>query len=430
MTTGRAAYGLEAALVEPAPLAPEQLVLDRVGDEGMGEPERVVGDLDHDTGGRQRAQRGEHGVVVDAGDVDEGVERRRPAVHRERLDDRALGGLQAGELLLHRLLQRPRQLDRQEVAGARLRAAAADQLLDDERDAAAAPVHGLDDRRRRLVAADRGDERGDLGAIEAVEADLLDGVPPLEPQHQLATGLAPGELGRTVRADHDELGPALLGDAVDRVGAGRVDPVEVLDHEHRRAALERRRDGLERARLRVPGIARDPSPAAISPATASPGRPIEPGLGGGDQRRRRRPAGSRQLADEPGLADPGLAGDEGDRRLVARHHLGRLEMPARWAKGPARPTITGLIPARPVSMTPTLPAAASSGNPRVAARRLVPRPGRWHGDETTAFVGRRSGRRAVRAAAPPEPAAAGSVDAGAPGAACRTSSSWRRRTMS
>ena len=52
----RPAHGLEAALVQPAPLAAEQLVDDGVGDEGVGEPELVVADLDDDAGVDERAQ--------------------------------------------------------------------------------------------------------------------------------------------------------------------------------------------------------------------------------------------------------------------------------------------------------------------------------------------------------------------------------------
>ena len=65
------------------------------------------------------------------------------------------------------------------------------------------------------------------------------------------------------------------------------------------------------------------SPA--SPATASPGRPSDPGWAvatsvttDGGQR-------VDQLADEPGLADAGLAGHQGDGGLVARHHLGGVD---------------------------------------------------------------------------------------------------------
>ena len=74
----RRAHGLEAALVESAPLATEQLVHDGVGDEGVGEPELVVADLDHDAsaderrGGRRASSSSAASVTVssDSNDAD------------------------------------------------------------------------------------------------------------------------------------------------------------------------------------------------------------------------------------------------------------------------------------------------------------------------------------------------------------------------
>ena len=310
----------------------------------------------------ERAQGAEQVGLLGLGHDEQRLERRRPAVHGERLDDPAPAVVEALELLAHRLLERPRQLGLEQLGHHRPRPDDAHQLLDDERDAGAAPVEGLDERRRRLrppAGGDRRDHRPDLGAVEAVEAHLLDGVAALEAQHELAAGLAAGQVVGPVRGDDHEVRPRLLGDAVDQVGAGGVDPVEVLDDEHGRARRRRRR------------------PRASNTAAAR-SSPVSAGV---DERRRRRPAGrpsspagrstpivvTRAGSDSTSsrtrrvLPMPGLARDEGDGRLVDVITSAASTIPASRANGRARPTMTGLIPTRPLSTASTLEGISSRG---------------------------------------------------------------------
>ena len=194
------------------------------------------------------AEVGQQVGLVGLGDGEQGLERGRPPVDGERLDDAAAAVVEALDLLADGFLQRPRQLGVEQVGDDRPGPDDAHQLLDDERDPAAAPVQRLDERRRGVGAGGRGDRRdhrADLGPVEPLEAHLLDGVAALQAQHQLAAGLAAREVVGPVGGDDHEVRPRLLGDAVDEVGAGRVDPVEVLDDEHRRTAPRRRGDGVE-----------------------------------------------------------------------------------------------------------------------------------------------------------------------------------------
>ena len=194
---------------------------------------------------------------------------------------------------------------------------------------------------------DRRDHRPDLGAVEPVEAHLLDRVAALEAQHELAAGLAPGQVVGAVRGDDHEVRPRLLGDAVDEVGAGRVDPVEVLDDEHGRAAGDGGGDEVEHRGRRG---RRRPAPGSTSAATASSGRPIEPGWAMTPTVVTRRGQRLDQLAHEARLADAR------PRRTRARRRAGRRSSPRRRRRcrrggrtdGPG-PTITGLIPTRPLS---------------------------------------------------------------------------------
>ena len=245
--------------------------------------------------------------------------------------------IEPGQLLAHGLLQRPRQLRSEEVRHDRPRSDDPHQLLDDERDAAAAPVQRFDDRRRRLAVGGGGDgadhRRLTSDATQALQPDLLDGVPAFQPQHELATRLSAREVVGTVRRDDHEVRPRLLGDAVDQVGTGGVDPVEILDDEHGRTATRgvgdgvstRRRPGRHRSRRRRP-----------SATTASSGRPIDPGCA--DVPSVATPGGSDASSSphEPGLADARFARDERHGRLIARSSPGPLRRGRRGAR--RRPT--------------------------------------------------------------------------------------------
>lgn len=122
----------------------EQLVRHGVGEQRMPEPQPVVvGLLDHPPGD-EATQMGEHLGLGQLGQLDEHVERHRCAVDAERLDHGALARGEIGELLAHRLLERPRQLGVDDVLAAGPGTGTADQLFDHERDTTAAAMHRLD----------------------------------------------------------------------------------------------------------------------------------------------------------------------------------------------------------------------------------------------------------------------------------------------
>jgi hypothetical protein len=75
------AQGGERPLVQAPPFAPQQLVLHGIGDERVGEPERVVGRLHRHSLGHEGTQRGEQAGVVELGDALEHLERGRVAEH-------------------------------------------------------------------------------------------------------------------------------------------------------------------------------------------------------------------------------------------------------------------------------------------------------------------------------------------------------------
>ncbi len=321
---GGRAHGLEAALVEAAPLPTEQLVDDGVGHECVGEPELIVADLDHHASVDQRAEVAEELVLGRFGDGQQGLERRRSAVDGERFDDAAQTMIKAGQLLAHGLFQRPRQLRGEEVRHDRPWSDDPHQLLDHERDAAAAPVQRLDDRRRGLAVGgggDGADHRADVRATEALQTDLLHGMPALQPQHQLAARLPAREVVGAVRRDDHEVRPRLLGDAVDQVGAGGVDPVEILDDEHSGTATRGVGDGgVHGVGQGVTGHSRvGQRDDGVERPSHRPGQRRRTERGHARRKRRQ------QLPDEPGLADARFAGDERHGRLIPGHHLGRFD---------------------------------------------------------------------------------------------------------
>ena len=123
------------------------------------------------------------------------------------------------------------------------------------------------------------------------------------------------------------------------------------------------------------GQRRDRSASAGASCRAtSNGRPSERGLGErgehgdvGGQRRQ-------HLAQQAGLADAGLAGDEGDGGQIARAQLGHVDDAAQPIERPQpRPIMIGLSPTRPVNTRPRLPtlggppASNSTGRRRTGA---------------------------------------------------------------
>ena len=191
----------------------------------------------------------------------------------------------------------------------------------------------LDERRGGLGVVGRGDRRhhrAHLGTVEPLEPDLFDRVAALESQDELAARLPSRELVGPVRGDDDQARPRLLGDAVDEVGAGGVDPVEVLDHEQRWALGRRRRDQVEDCAgdlvTRRLGSTR-PGHGVERPAHRS-------GLGShrdrGDVGRAAIATISRTSRVLPIPASPET---KRHRRLLGRHHVGGIDDPRQAGEG-------------------------------------------------------------------------------------------------
>ena len=204
VAAGRA-QPLERPLVEQAALAAEQLALHLVADERVAEAEAVVVGLDQEVGVDQPAQHLEQGVLGHVGGPGERLEPRGRPADGGGLEHPALRRRQPLELAADGFLERPREAGGQQVAGAALPAAGgSDDLLDQERVAAGAGGDGLDDGRGRRRRVDGGDQRAHVVAVQAVQADLLDGVPALQAEQQVAAGEATAEVVRPVGADQQE----------------------------------------------------------------------------------------------------------------------------------------------------------------------------------------------------------------------------------
>ena len=153
-----------------------------------------------------------------------------------------------------------------------------------------------------------------------------------EAQHELTPGLAAAEVVGPVGGDDHEVGPRLLSDPIDEVGAGVVDPVQVLDDEHCGAGRHRRRHQVEHSGRQVVACH-----AGVDEAGHRIQRPaLRTRLCGdgdrGDRRRQRR----HELAHDAGLADPGLARHQRHGRLLGGHHLCGVDDPGQPGVG-ARP---------------------------------------------------------------------------------------------
>jgi hypothetical protein len=253
----------------------------------------------------------------------------------------------------------------------------------------------------------------------------------LEAQHELAAGLPSGQVVGPIRGDDHQVRPRLLGDAIDQVGARRVDPVEVLDDEHGRTVGDGGGDEVEHGRGEVvAGERRVDQPGDGVEGTSHRAR-----LGDGADRREPRRQRLDELPHEARLADARLPRDEGHGGLLRRHHLGGVDDPGEAGErsGPAdhdrahphataahrvdarghqrtgRGRIRGPAPRLPTAAAIGSPEAERSGDTLVVTAGGVLLPGRWEEDDG----GRWSlGVRAHVAVATEEPA-----DAGAAGAA-------------
>ncbi len=280
---------------------------------------------------------------------------------------RELGRLDAGRLGEQRLvgaagdrqqpqqpaagLREPLDPEQQRLAQARRQRAAAvdpgrEQLLGEQRVALAAAVEALDHDPLRLGPEDVGELTGELLEVEARQLDAAGALGALELDQQRPQRVAAVQLvGPVGRDDDDPLGPQAAGEEAEE-GAGRVvGPVDVLDPEQRRALGAEPRDqleeGVEEPPLRLAalalGLGRGLADRRVEAGELGPGGAgelVEDRRAGPLQRAQRRDqrrvgelvvaeldAGATDhrgavllrpgdhLAQQPRLADAGLAGD-------------------------------------------------------------------------------------------------------------------------
>ncbi len=311
-----------------------------------------------------------------------------------------------------RLLRQRLDPDHQRVAEGRRDLGALgrrrEQLLGEERVAVGALEHVPDQRLARLLAEDRDQESAELLARKRSQVDPLDDGSAIELRHERPQGVATMKLVAAVGADEQQPRVVRVANQEGEEVPGRsIGPVQVLDREHDRSGLaeagEQREQDLEQARLcerLVEGrVAADPALAGVAElgsSRASSSRPGRASSSAGPSSRARgrsaavsgakgsspsassmqspastRASGGRRMAlelgDQPGLADPGLAGDQ-DRAEVPRR--GSLE--GAGERGQLLACVRSVPGSRPVS-------------PRTDYR------GPWRGPGTSRA---RSGRRA------------------------------------
>ena len=105
----------------------------------------------------------------------------------------------------------------------------------------------------------------DVVAVQAVQADLLDRVPALQAEQQVAAGEATAEVVRPVGADQQEARAGQLGQAVDDRRALGVGPVQVLEDDDGRLVADALGEaGHDRVRVGEAGRRARRGPAAAS----------------------------------------------------------------------------------------------------------------------------------------------------------------------
>ena len=159
--------------------------------------------------------------------------------------------------------------------------------------------------------------------VEAFQADLLHGVPALEPEDELATRLPTREVVGPVRRHQDEVGHGCWAmrsttlalaasiqcrsSTTSTVGPRAVASATIVNTASARSSPD--------------------SPAGPSEATASSGRPIDPGCADTPIVVTRGGTAANASSTSRVLPMPGSPDTERDGRLVARHHLGGLDEP-------------------------------------------------------------------------------------------------------
>ena len=341
--------------VQGAALAREQVVVERLLDQGM--PEAVGVPLlvgDQQVAGDRLAQQPEQPLLRHGGHgsqqlvVDLGAGRRGHPQHLLGL----LGqGLHPGQ---QQVAQGRGQLGPPRVGG--------QQLLGEERVALRAGQDVGDQPRRGRVAEDPGHQTGQLGAGERVELQALGAAAPFHLGQERPQRVAGVQLVGAVGEDRDHPGPEVAQQELEQVEGGPVGPVQVLDHHQDRAPLGQAVDDPEQQLEQPPRRGRDRHrrgraqlghEAGQLRAGAAEHRVQLVGPDGGRQRpqglhhRRVRQdavadveaaAGQHhgagraglagELGDQPGLAHPGLAGHHDGDRLAGRGALQRRPEPS------------------------------------------------------------------------------------------------------
>ncbi|PSK66019.1 hypothetical protein B0E53_02056 [Micromonospora sp. MH33] len=229
-------------------------------------------------------------------------------------------------------------------------------LLDEERVAAGAPVHLVDEVGAGFAPGGAADQRGHLVAGQPGEGDGggLRGQRQQQRSEPVVAGL---DLGVAVGADQQEpFEPGVLGGELEQPHRGRVGPVQVVEDDHDRPVLgdghQRRGHGVVQGELRLTAVVRGLLPRRVGAGAlaeqrreARPGgllragpvvRPaaqaaqhLHPGpvaggavgvpAGRAEHQRPAPPGLVGSSAHQRGLPDARLAGDQ-DQTAVARGH--------------------------------------------------------------------------------------------------------------
>jgi hypothetical protein len=340
--------GGQGLLVQPPPLPAEQTPGDRLPGQGVPEGEHVRLLLDHHVPGHQVAQDRDQLVLAAAGDGGQEVEGDPAAEDGGGVDHPALPAVEVVEAAEDGLAQVPGQREGGQ-AGRVGPAGGHHQLLQEERVAAGAPVQGLGHPERHRVAVDGGQQLGHPALAEPLEGDAGDEALALQLDQQLDQRVATGHALGAEGADQQQRQARCDGQAAEQGDALGVGPVQVLEHHQRPGGagqLAHKGDGgpqqllLAVLALGVPGQPGGDRGQQQAQRLGAVGQRLGDGVPGGDprldrlqqqleraaggalaalagQHRQGGVEGGDQLGDQTGLADAGLAADQGDGRRGA-----------------------------------------------------------------------------------------------------------------
>ena len=298
--------------METPALPPQELAFDGVAHQRVAEAELVVVLFEQQAALHEAPEVGDQLVLRAAGHGGQHVERRMAAEDRGGLHDAAVVARQTVEVALHELGQRPRERLGAEVLRVHV-ARRNEDLLEEEGVAAGAVEERVADRARDRSVVHRAQEGRHLGPAEPVEAQLVDLVAPLEADEDLGGRHPSGELVGPVGAHDEQRRPGQRRQALEDGQALGVGPVEVLEHDQPGCVAEPRLDDRDHVADGIVALEREVGQHRPDQLVGTPERPVlglpaehhGAGRGRGDQ-----------LAEQPGLADARLAGDERDGRAA------------------------------------------------------------------------------------------------------------------